>query len=277
MRRAGTLSHPRAVSRIASGLLIVILLLLPVLYVVMIAFEKPSQFLRSPLSPPTSPDVSNFTQAWSSADLARELLNTVLYSVVAAGIATVLALLIAFPIARRLIRGSGVLYGWLAIGLFLPLSIIPLFIEAHWLGLYNNQIGYILLHVEPGMPLGVVLLTAFIASVPYELDEAAWMEGAGYLHYLARVVVPLTRPALLITFLYAMLNVWNDIIGPVVLLSDPNLFPVTRGIYTFFGSNESQWTVLAAAIVIASLPLVALFAVSQRQLLRAAVAGSVKG
>jgi N-acetylglucosamine transport system permease protein len=277
MRKAGTFRYPRAVSRVTSGLLIVILLLLPVLYVVMIAFESPSHFLNSPLTPPTSPDTSNFSQAWSSADLARELLNTVLYSVVAAAIATALALLIAFPIARRLIRGSGALYGWLAIGLFLPLSIIPLFIEAHWLGLYDNQIGYILLHVEPGMPLGVVLLTAFIASVPYELDEAAWMEGAGYLNYLARVVVPLTRPALLITFLYAMLNVWNDIIGPVVLLSNPSLFPVTRGIYSFFGSNESEWTVLAAAIVIASLPLVALFAVSQRQLLRAAVAGSVKG
>jgi raffinose/stachyose/melibiose transport system permease protein len=133
------------------------------------------------------------------------------------------------------------------------------------------------LHVEPGLPLGVVLLTAFISAVPKELDEAAWMDGAGYLHYLVRVIMPLTRPALVISFLYALLNVWNDIIGPVVFLVDPNLFPVTRGIYNFFGSNESEWTLLAAAIVIASLPVVALFAVSQRQLIRAAVTGSVKG
>jgi raffinose/stachyose/melibiose transport system permease protein len=133
------------------------------------------------------------------------------------------------------------------------------------------------LHVEPGLPLGVVLLTAFVSAVPSELDEAAWMDGAGYLRYLIRVVVPLTRPALVISFLYALLNVWNDIIGPVVFLVDPSLFPVTRGIYNFFGSNESQWTLLAAAIVIASLPVVALFAVSQRQLIRAAVTGSVKG
>jgi raffinose/stachyose/melibiose transport system permease protein len=168
-------------------------------------------------------------------------------------------------------------YGWLAIGLFLPIAIIPLFIESRSLGLYNNQPGYIILHVEQGMPLGVVLLTAFIASVPAELDEAAWMEGAGYLSYLARVVVPLTRPALLITFLYGMLNVWNDIIGPVVWLSSPGLFPVTRGIYSFYGSNQSQWTLLAAAVVIASLPLVALFAASQRQLIRASVAGALRG
>jgi raffinose/stachyose/melibiose transport system permease protein len=269
--------HPRAVSRVSSALLIVVIFLLPVLYVVMISVESPSHFLKSPLAPPTSLAFSNFSQAWAGADLARELVNTVLYSVVAAGLSTLLALLIAFPIARRLIRRSGTVYSWLAIGLFLPVAIIPLFIEARTFGLYDNQIGYIILHVEQGMPLGVVLIVAFIASVPAELDEAAWMEGSGYLHYLARVILPLTRPALLITFLYGMLNVWNDIIGPVVLLSNPSLFPVTRGIYNFYGSNQSQWTFLAAAVVIASLPLVILFAASQRQLIRASVAGSVKG
>lgn len=269
--------HPRTVSRVSSGLLIVVIFLLPVLYVVMISFESPSHFLKSPLTPPSSLDFSNYSQGWAGADLARELLNTVLYSVVAAALSTILALLIAFPIARRLIRRAGTVYGWLGIGLFLPIAIIPLFIEARSLGLYDNQLGYIILHVEQGMPLGVVLLTAFIASVPAELDEAAWMEGAGYLSYLARVVVPLTRPALLITFLYGMLNVWNDIIGPVVWLSNPSLFPVTRGIYSFYGSNQSQWTLLAAAVVIASLPLVVLFAVSQRQLIRASVTGALRG
>lgn len=268
--------RPRLIGGVAMGLLVVILFLLPVLYAVMLAFESPAHFLNSPLTP-GSPDVHNFSGAWSQANLGTELLNTVLYSVSAAALSTVLGLLIAFPIARRLIRGSGALYTLLFIGLFLPFSVIPLFAEARLLHLYNNRPGYILLHVEPGLPLAVLLLTAFISSIPAELDEAAWMEGSGYLSYLIRVVVPLTRPALLIAFLYGLLGVWNDIIGPVVLLADPGLFPVTRGIYNFFGSNESQWTLLAAGIVIASLPVVLLFAVSQRQIIRMTVTGAVKG
>jgi len=268
--------RPRLIGGVAMGLLVVILFLLPVLYAVMLAFESPAHFLNSPLTP-GSPDVHNFSGAWSQADLGTELLNTVLYSVVAAALSTLLGLLIAFPIARRLVRGSGALYTLLFIGLFLPFSVIPLFAEARMLHLYNNRPGYILLHVEPGLPLAVLLLTAFISSIPAELDEAAWMEGSGYLTYLMRVVVPLTRPALLIAFLYGLLGVWNDIIGPVVLLADPNLFPVTRGVYNFFGSNESEWTLLAAGIVIVSLPVVALFAVSQRQIIRTAIAGAVKG
>jgi raffinose/stachyose/melibiose transport system permease protein len=74
-----------------------------------------------------------------------------------------------------------------------------------------------------------------------------------------------------------MLTVWNDIIGPVVLLADPSLYPVSRGIFTFYGSNESAWTHLSAAIVIVSLPVVILFAASQRQLIQARFMGSVKG
>jgi len=268
--------RPRLISGITMAVLVVILFLLPVLYVVMMAFERPSHFLNSPLTP-GSPDLHNFTGAWAGADLGTELLNTVVYSVVASALSTILGLLIAFPIARRLVRGHSVLYMTLFVGLFLPFSVIPLFAEARLLHLYNNRPGYILLHVEPGLPLAVVLLTALISAVPVELDQAAWMDGASYLSYLLRVVVPLTRPALIIAFLYGLLGVWNDIIGPVVLLSDPGLFPVTRGIYNFFGSNESEWTLLAAGLVIASLPVVVLFAASQRQIIRASLVGALKG
>lgn len=269
----------RQVARVVTGLLIAVIFLGPVLYVVMIGFETPRHFLTAPMTPPPGADLGNFSQAWTGADLARELINTVIYSVVASALSTALALALAFPLARRLVRGHRQLYTLLAVGLFLPLAYIPLFIEARMAHLYDNLPGYIILHVEPGLPLGVVLLYAFILAVPAELDEAAWLDGTGYLTYLVRVIIPLTRPALLISFLYGMIQVWNDIIGPVVLLSgtSTNLFPVTRGIFNFYGLNESDYTIFAAAVTIASLPLVIVFAVTQRQLIRAAIAGSVKG
>jgi raffinose/stachyose/melibiose transport system permease protein len=163
--------RPRLVSGIAIGVLVTLLFLLPVLYVLMMAFESPSHFLNSP-NTLGSPVASNFSGAWSGADLGPELLNTVLYSVSASLISVILGLLIAFPIARRLLRGHSALYTFLFVGLFLPLSVIPLYAEAKMLDLYNNRLGYIILHVEPGLPLAVVLLTASIASVPLELDEA---------------------------------------------------------------------------------------------------------
>jgi ABC-type glycerol-3-phosphate transport system permease component len=79
----------------------------------------------------------------------------------------------------------------------------------------------------------------------------------------------LAWPSIVIIFLYSLLAVWNDIIGPVVLLASPNLVPVARGVYTFYSSNQSAYTLLAAAVMIVSLPVALLFVVSQRQLLRA--------
>jgi raffinose/stachyose/melibiose transport system permease protein len=263
------LSHPRLVWRAAGGVLIALLFLVPILYVVMISLESPQQFLVHPLVPPVPPSVGNFGSAYQQGDLGPEVLNTIIYSVSAAAISTGLSLLIAFPVARRLVRWSSPLYHWFVIGICLPLPIIPLFIEARDLGLYDNRIGYILLHVEPGLPLGVILLSAFIASIPAELDEAAWLDGASYPRYMLSFVAPLAWPSIVITFLYSLLGVWNDIIGPVVFLASPNLFPVSRGVFSFYSSNQSAYTLLAAAVMIVSAPVALLFVVSQRQLLRA--------
>jgi N-acetylglucosamine transport system permease protein len=255
--------------RLATVILVALLFLIPVLYIVMISIESPQHFLAHPLVPPVPPSVQNFSSAYQQGDLGPEVLNTIIYSVSAAAISTGLSLLIAFPIARRLIRWSSSVYSWFVIGICLPLPIIPLFIEARDLHLYDNRIGYILLHVEPGLPLGVILLTAFISGIPKELDEAAWIDGAGYFRYLIAVVRPLAWPSLVIIFLYSLLAVWNDIIGPVVLLASSNLFPVSRGVYSFYSSNPSAYTLLAAAVMIVSLPVALLFIVSQKQLLRA--------
>jgi raffinose/stachyose/melibiose transport system permease protein len=267
-------TNARRVSRTATATLIALLFLIPILYVIMISFESPSHFLTHPLRPPTSPVAGNYSQAYHQGDLGPELVNTIVYSLAAAGISTFLSVLIAFPVARGLVRWSSWIYRSFVIGICLPLAVIPLFVEARDLHLYNNRLGYILLHVEPGLPLGVLLIAAFISSVPGELDEAAWLDGCSYARYILQFVIRLAWPSVLITFLYSLLQVWNDIIGPLIFLSSPNLLPVTRGIYNFYGQNESAWTLLAAAVVIVSLPVIALFAASQKQLLRSAVGGS---
>ena len=263
------LTYARRLWRLATGILVALLFLIPILYVVMISLESSQHFVAHPLVPPVPPSVGTFGSAWQQGDLGPEIVNTIIYSVLAAGISTGLSLLIAFPVARRLVRWSSSLYQWFVVGICLPLPIIPLFVESRDLGLFNNRIGYILLHVEPGLPLGVILLTAFVMSIPAELDEAAWLDGASYPRYILSFIGPLAWPSIVITFLYSLLFIWNDIIGPVVFLASPNLFPVARGVYSFYSSNQSAYTLLAAAVMIVSAPVALLFVVSQRQLLRA--------
>jgi raffinose/stachyose/melibiose transport system permease protein len=264
------MNNPLLVRRFATGVLIALLFLVPIVYVIMISLESAQQFGAHPLQPPVPPHFGNFGTAWTQGDLGPELINTTIYAVAAAGISTALSLLIAFPIARRLVRWSSSLYQWFVIGLALPLPIIPLFIESRDLGLYDNRIGYIILHVAlPNLPLGVILLTAFISGIPTELDEAAWLDGASYPRYMLSFITPLAWPGIVLTLLYSLLYVWNDIIGPVVFLASPNLFPIARGVFNFYSSNEGSYTLLAAAVMVVSAPVAMLFAVSQKQLLRA--------
>lgn len=267
------LRNPRRMSRLAGGVLIGLLFAVPLLYILMISLETAGQYTAHPLAPPASPSVKNFSDAWTQADLGRQLINTIIYATVSAALSVGLSLLIAFPIARKLIRGASWLHRVFVIGICVPLPVIPLFIEANDLHLYDNRIGYILLHIEPGLPLGVILLTAFLTTVPKELDEAAFMDGCSYLRYLFSIVVPLAWPSIIIAFLYSFLAVWNNIIGPIVFLANPDLFPVTRGVYNFYGTNTTAYTLLAAAIVIVSIPVLVLFLLSQRQLLRASISG----
>lgn len=263
----------RRLSRLTSGLLITLLFGIPLAYVLMISFETPLQFIRRPLSL-AEVTTDNYPNAWTQGDLGHELINTVVYSVLAAAISTALSLLIAFPVARRLVRTHRWIYMAFVVGMCLPIPIIPMFVQAQRMHLFDNRPGYIILHLEMGLPLGVLMLTAFVAGIPEELDQAALLDGAGYLGYLVRIVLPLAWPSVVIVFLYSLLGVWNDIIGPVVFLSSSDLFPVTRGVYQFYGSNTSAWTIMSAAIVIVSLPVTVLFIISQKQLLRSTVGAS---
>lgn len=261
--------------RTLTGLLIFLLFAIPLAYVIMIALESAAHFLQNPLHPPSHLAFGNFSKAWDEADLETELVNTVEYSVTSALLSTVLSMFIAVPLARSMIRWSRLWYTFVVVGVFLPFAAIPLFTEAQYLHLYDSKIGYILLHVETGMPLGVIVITAFMFAVPKDIDEAAWLDGAGYFRYLFTIIAPLIWPSLLITFLYALLGVWNDIIGPVIFLADPAKFPVTRGIFNFYGQNESAWTVLAAAVILVSAPVIVLFAFTQRYLMQS-TSGAVK-
>jgi raffinose/stachyose/melibiose transport system permease protein len=265
----------RRVSRTATGLLIVLLFGIPLAYVLLISFETPNQFILNPMSLSQGVALSNYSNAWTQGDLGTQLMNTVIYSVVAAAVSTALSLLIAYPIARRMIPGHRWIYISFVVGMCLPVPIIPLFIEALRLHLFDSRLGYIILHLEMGLPLGVLLLTAFVAGIPEELDHAAFLDGSSYLGYVVRIVLPLAWPSIVIVFLYSLLGVWNDIIGPVVFLASGDLFPVTRGVYQFYGSNTSAWTIMSAAIVIVSLPVMALFIVSQRQLMKSTLGASM--
>ena len=247
----------------------------PLLMLVNTALKTSPEFAKDPVALTTSFSIENFAEAWDKADFPRYLVNTILY----AAVATIVYLAAAFPlsvaIARRFVRGWNWLYLLFVIALFLPVALIPQFQLLLNLRLYNTQIGYILLFLTN--PIGVLILVGYIRTIPRELDEAAALEGAGYIRYLVRIVLPLTKPALATVAILHAIGVWNELVLANIYLTNENYYPITRGLIVFTGIYGNDWPLLSAAVLMLAAPMVVLYLFLQRYIIGGFTAGSLRG
>jgi raffinose/stachyose/melibiose transport system permease protein len=253
---------------------IAFLYIFPLLYLLNVSVKSPSDYLFQPSGLAKGIDLTNYTRAWVQGNFAQYLGNSLLYTLVSTAISVTLSLFAAFPIARGYVKWGSFWYVFFLAAVFLPSPLIPQFQLMLHLGLYNTQIGYILLN--SGVGLGPFLIVGYLRSVPKELDEAACIDGCGYFRFIFTMIVPLIKPILVTVFLLGAINVWNDIIGPTIYLADDSLYPVSLGLFSFYGQYQNQWTVLAAGIILVAAPLVILYIFLQRYFMDGALAGAFK-
>ncbi|WP_374009103.1 carbohydrate ABC transporter permease [Leifsonia sp. LS-T14] len=257
------------------ALILMVLFLFPLLYLLNTALKSQAEFVANPVGIVSDPQWGNFAAAWEKGNFGAYILNSVLYTAAGSAIGTLLTLVLAFPVARGYVRGARYWSVVFVLVLFLPNALITQFQLLLRLGLYDTQLGYILL-VGVGVGVGPLLLSGFVKSIPRELDEAAAMDGVSYWRYLFTFVLPLARPALVTVFILQAVWIWNEIILATVLLADPTKFPVTVGLYAFKGTYGNQWPLLAAATFIVAAPLIVGYIFIQRYLVNGVV-GAVKG
>ncbi|MEY9889552.1 raffinose/stachyose/melibiose transport system permease protein [Catenulispora sp. MAP5-51] len=248
---------------------------LPLVYLALQAFKTNNEFLNDPTGLPHSWTFSNFSDAWSQGDFSNEMVNSLLYAVIPDIITLILGVFLAFPISRGWFKHSNLLYGFFVFSGFLPAGLIPLFIEAQKIGTYNSRIGYLIMTSLTGA--GFFFFVGYIKTIPREMDEAAALDGCGYIRYIFTMVVPQMKPALATFGIFGFVAGWNNLILPLVMLNDQSLWPVTRGLFSFFGQYSSQWPLVAAATIIVALPILAVFALLQRNLVEGVAGGAAAG
>jgi raffinose/stachyose/melibiose transport system permease protein len=265
-------------SRVGSYLILGLFALIylgPLLMLVNTALKTLPEFMKNAVAPPTSLNFQNFIDAWNKANFSKYLVNSIMYTAVATTLYVFTAVFAAFPISRGYVKFAGFFLMLFVIALFLPVALIPQFQLILNLGLYNTQIGYILLFLVN--PIGIIILVNFIKTIPRELDEAAALDGCGYFRFVVSIVFPLIKPAIAtITVLHAI-GIWNEIILPTIYLSNQNYYPITRGLIVFQGVYGSNWPTLAAAVLILATPMIILFLFLQRYIISGLTAGAVKG
>ena len=280
--RQATAALPRAMrlkpGRVLVYALVIVLAVIylgPILVMINTALKTPQEFMMDPASFASRVYLENFQTAWEAAQFTTYIGNTVLYTVTSTVVYLLLVTFVAFPLARGYLRGSNWIYLLYVVALFLPNNLIPQFQLMLRLGLYNTQVGYILLTLTGG--LGVLILHGAIRGVPRELDEAAVIDGCGYVRYVLQIVLPLIQPAIATVALLQAIGIWNDLILPMIYLPNKAFYPVTRGLMVFYGQFGTAWTQLSAATIIMVAPLVILFIFLQRYIIEGALRGAVKG
>jgi raffinose/stachyose/melibiose transport system permease protein len=250
--------------------------LIPLGFVLFVSLMSTRQFALNAASIPDPVMWSNYPTAWVKGTFNTYFINSLIYTSSIVVGTLVISTLAAFPIARGHLRGTNFFYIVFLSGILLPAGIIPQFFILQQLGLYNTQVGYILLWCSR-VALPIFILTGFIKTIPTELDDAAAIDGCPYIRYVFQIIVPLLKPALSVVALILAIRVWNDIIGPVIFLPQRGIKPISAGLLQFFAENAADWTLIAAAILITASPLVLLYLFAQRYIIAGVTGGAIKG
>ncbi|MDH6454216.1 MULTISPECIES: carbohydrate ABC transporter permease [unclassified Streptomyces] len=250
--------------------------LFPVYWMVTGAMKSPDEVTRTP--PTLVPErwhLEGYTDAWDLMQLPRHLWNTVVQAAGAWAFQLVLCTAAAYALSRlKPVFGKVILAGILAT-LMVPAQalVVPKYLTVADLGLLNDPLAIWLPAVANAFNL--YLLKRFFDQIPRDVLEAAEIDGAGRLRTLWSIVLPMSRPVLGVVSIFALVAVWQDFLWPLMVFSDTDKQPI--GVALVQLSQNIQLTVLIAAMVIASIPMVALFLVFQRHIVAGISAGSTKG
>lgn len=261
-----------------AALVAVAITLFPLYAVVMASFESTDELFSSHYNfYPPNPSLDNYREIISVQ--ASHIGNSLL---IAAGTA-LLTLIISIPAAHALARYrfrvtttvvAALLIAQTVPSIVIANSLFDIFLK---MGLLNSYLGVILADASYAVPFGVLVLRAFMLGLPEEVLEAARVDGAGEWLTLQRIVLPMSRSAIITVGLFAFLNSWGDFIFALTLLSKPGLAPITLSIYDYIGNFSGNWGAVMAAAVLAMLPAAMILIAAQRYITAGLTAGSVKG
>lgn len=273
------MKHLRALVGDFLLLVFVCLMVYPLLLMFMTAFKTTREIFFAPFALPARWQFANFLQVLRLANFRSYILNSVLVTSCSVALIVSFASLAAYALARYRFRLNNFIYVFFLAGLMVPirLGILPLFLLLKNLGLLDTRSALILTYLASGMPMSIFILTGFFRTLPVELEYCARIDGCSEFQVFRRVMLPLVRPALATVVIINFVPLWNDFFFPLMFLRTDARKTLPLGMTVFFGQYETNWGVVFAGMVLASLPLLALYLFMSRQFIKGLTAGAIKG
>lgn len=256
-----------------------IMSIFPIIWILYSSLKTQQEFSLSILSLPNSFYVENYITAFWDGQLYRYLLNSIIVSAIGVVLTILIGFVTGYFLSRFSFKGRNVIYFMFMFGMLVPVYglLVPVFIEYRTLGILDSRLSLVLPQVAFALPLVIFLIESFIKSVPVEVEEAAYVDGASIHTTLFRIVQPMCRPVLATCMIISFLNIWNEFPFALVLISSQDLKTIPVGLTTFVGTYTMNYPQLMAGISVSILPIIMVYLLLSKRIISGMVAGAVKG
>lgn len=256
-----------------------IIMVVPLYLMLMTSFKSTTEFYRNPFGLPMTWAFQNYLAAWITGGMNLYIRNSIIISAGTVAITLVCSTLASYALARMRMRGSSIIFYLLLATLMVPTEIIllPLFIEFRDLHLLNTYASLIIPYASLGMAFSTYLMRGFFRTLPEELAEAARIDGSSELETFWHVMLPLALPGLATVAIFSFMGAWSEFFLASIFISNPDLRPVTAGLFGFSSSYQTDWGATSAGYTIVIAPIVVIFLLLQRFFIRGLTFGALKG
>lgn len=264
------------------SIILLVILLFPLFWTLITSFKTEAEIFQIP--PTWYPHVLN-TKSYAAQvetgdfNMFRSFANSFMISVSAMVIAVVLAVPASYAIARYKFKGRTMMMLGFLITQMLPVSVLltPMFIIFRNMHLYNTWGAAILADATIGIPFSVLILKNYFASIPKALEEAAYIDGCTRFGAFIRILIPVTKPGIMVCAIFSFLYAWGDLAYGMTFILDQEKRPITAGIFNFMGQYGTKWSYLTAFAIVAIIPVTLIFIFMQKYIISGMTSGAVKG
>ncbi|GAA0136630.1 carbohydrate ABC transporter permease [Paenibacillus sp. YSY-4.3] len=251
----------------------------PFFWLIISAFKTNEDFYSRPFGLPMNWQWENFTRAWESAKLGTAFMNSLIVSLGSLAVTLFIAALASFVLARFQFRMKGMIMAFFVVGMLIPIhsTLVPLFILMKQIKLLNTYWALILPYTAFALPTAIFVLSAYLMSIPKDIEEASFIDGTGVWGLFLKVILPMSLPALSTVTILSFLHSWNDFSFALVFISKTSLKTLPLGIANFADGYQTDYGLTLAGMTISVIPTVIMYLIFQEQVMKGMTAGAVKG
>jgi raffinose/stachyose/melibiose transport system permease protein len=253
--------------------------LFPIWTMLINSLKPKREIFRDPFWLPKTWTLEGYQNALSAGRFDLYYRNSLIVTVTSLVLILFLGSLAAYALARWKSRLSNVIYIFFILGLLIPIRLgtISIIQIVKTLGLNDTLAGLIPIYVAMGIPIAILVITAFIRSLPKDLLDAASIDGASEWQIYRTIILPLVRPAMATVAIFNLIPIWNDFWFPLILVRQEAARTVPLGVSLLFGQYQTNWNNILSALSLASLPIIILYLLMASQFIKGLTAGAVKG